>query len=81
MRARSLVFAALGAACMLGTAAPAYADHREPARREVRGDRDRHRDDWRAGYAAPPVVVSPPGYYAPPPIAYSPGITIGVTIP
>lgn len=88
MRARSLVFAALGAAFMLGAVAPAYADRDDWRRHDMRGyrdhdrdrDRDRgwRRDDWHDGYA-PPVVVAPPAYYEPPPVFYNPGITFGFT--
>ena len=84
MRARSLVFAVLGAAFVLGAAAPAYAD-RDDRRHEEHHDRNWHgnwhgRPDWNGAYYAPPVVVGPPAYYAPPPVVYSPGVTFGLTI-
>lgn len=80
MQVRALVFAVLGATFVLGAAAPAYAD-RDDHRRDEHHDRDRgQHPEWNQGYYAPPVVVGPPAYYAPPPVAYSPGVTFGVTI-
>jgi hypothetical protein len=81
MRARSVIFAALGCAFMLGAAAPAFADDHRRDDRDRHYDRDRH--DWHRdrGYYAPPVVVGPPvGYYSPPPVYANPGLSIGVNI-
>ena len=91
MRARSLVFAALGATFVLGAAAPAFADRDDWRRddwrrhewREHREHEWREHHGWDRGYYAPPVVVGPPAayYYSPPPpVYYNPGVSFGVTI-
>jgi hypothetical protein len=58
MRARSLVFAALGAAFLLGAAAPAFADpndwrHHEEQDRRAQEWREHHQaQEWREHHAA-----------------------------
>ncbi len=84
MRLRCLIFAVLGAGCMLSATAAAFADRDDRGHRDYRADRD-HRD-WHGGDNAPPVVIAPPpaayGYYAPPPMYYGPpGVSIGINIP
>lgn len=82
MRSRSLVFAATGAALLVGSVLPAFADNWRQERREWR---EWHQNQvWRPYYAPPPAYVAPPAYsyYTPPPVYYgpSPGVSFGVTI-
>jgi len=90
MRLRSFTLAAIGAMTLLGSTLPAFADDWRRDRHEWREHEWREHHGYRPGYYAPPVVVAPPayGYYAPPPAyygynpgyAYSPGVSLGVTI-
>ena len=89
MRLFWLTLVALGAVPMLTSALPALGQEWQHSRQEWREPEWREHHFYRPGFYAPPVVAAPSGYgYVPPPAyygynpgyAYSPGVSLGVTI-